>query len=145
MILQIKNNGAEIVSTTYWDSDHAKHGLFYLTINSGAFRVLVPDCRFEMLADIINTQYVVITRGPCPSISASDAYEIMFEDESNSPYAIHISAKQCDRTPTSADVNKKFICSVWHRSGKAYQWDCYYRTAKKLPCMKPYTKGRLII
>jgi hypothetical protein len=38
-----ENNGPEIVTTDYWGSPLEKRGFYHLSINAGAFRLLVPD------------------------------------------------------------------------------------------------------
>ena len=41
-MLKIENNGPEIISPNYWDSDYAKKGYVYLSVNAGAFRLRGP-------------------------------------------------------------------------------------------------------
>ncbi|MDX9788933.1 MAG: hypothetical protein RBT11_19320 [Desulfobacterales bacterium] len=39
-LIQISNDGPEILSTNYWETEHAKKGFLYMSINAGAFRLL---------------------------------------------------------------------------------------------------------
>lgn len=134
--IQIQNNGPEIKSTNYWDLEHAKKGYFFLSINAGVFRLLIPDSQFEQIIEMMKAECVIISRGPWPEQEKADALEIMFEDKSDSPYAIWIVPEQCDRLPLDSDVGKQKIFSAWTRSGKAFEIPCYYRRVKQLPWMK---------
>jgi hypothetical protein len=42
-ILAIPNHGPLIVASNYWQSGIAARGLLYLSVNGGAFRLLVPE------------------------------------------------------------------------------------------------------
>lgn len=42
-MITISNDGQKIVSTNYWDTEHAKRGFLYLSWNAGAGRLLLPD------------------------------------------------------------------------------------------------------
>jgi hypothetical protein len=43
--MRIENDGPSIVATDYWTSDHGKAGAVFLSINAGAFRLLVRRLR----------------------------------------------------------------------------------------------------
>jgi len=42
MITTIENDGPDIVTTNYWTTEHEQRGLFYVSINAGTCRLLVP-------------------------------------------------------------------------------------------------------
>ena len=63
-MLEIRNQGQAILSTNYWDSDHAKAGYFYLSWNAGAGRLLVPDSQKATLREMKGAREVIISRGP---------------------------------------------------------------------------------
>src|ERR1700744_5802447 len=42
-MITIANDGQNLITTNYWDSEYAKMGLIYLTWNAGAARLLLPD------------------------------------------------------------------------------------------------------
>lgn len=137
-LLMIGNDGQKIKSTNYWDSEPAARGYVFLTINAGAYRMLLPDSQFEMLIEMRKAQYVVISRGAWPLQNRADALEIMFEDNSDSPFALHIVPDMCDRMPGNKDVDKKRPFFVWTRSGQALELPCYFRQVQRLPWLKEY-------
>ena len=63
-MIQIENNGPEISSTNYFDSEHAQKGYFFLSTNAGCVRLLVPDIRRSDIAEFKTAKYVVLSRGP---------------------------------------------------------------------------------
>lgn len=144
-LITIKNNGPDIESTNYWDTEHAARGFVYLTVNAGAYRLLLPELYLSALVDMMQAKYVVISRGPWPDKGKADALEIMFEDDSDSPYAIHIVPEQCDRLPGNQDTNKERPFTVWARDGetgakKALELPCWFRMVKRIPLMKGYKR-----
>lgn len=67
MILQISNANRQIVSTNFWQTDYDSRGLAYLSINAGAFRLLLPRRLEETIADMATGKIAVISmpRNPC--------------------------------------------------------------------------------
>lgn len=142
-MIQIQNNDAEIVYTNYWDSQHAARGFFFLSINVGTFRLLVPDSMISEIAEWKRAEEVIISRGPWPEKMKADAIEILFEDYSDSPYAIHMLSDQVDRMPADTDRDRKgqpprWKFSAWTSNGKVLDFPCRYRIVKKIPCLKAW-------
>ena len=48
----VSNNGADLIDTNYWETDYALHGYYYLSINAGALRLLVPDIHVNDLKEL---------------------------------------------------------------------------------------------
>jgi|SRR4030042_65454 hypothetical protein len=138
--LTVENDGQAIVSTNYWQSDYAKRGFFYLTINAGAFRLLVPPSREGELADMLTASEVIVSRGPWPEHGKHDALELLFEDYSDSPYSLHITSDQVDRMPADADRHKTFVFAVWVQTGKVKEMPGRYRKVKYVPWLEPWIK-----
>lgn len=92
--IQILNEGQVVKHTNYWDHSLALAGYFYLSWNAGAARLLVPDIQKTMLREIRKAKEVIISRGP---LQGRDGLELLFEDNSNAPYAIHIVSEMSDR------------------------------------------------
>lgn len=141
--IEIKNEGQDIVSTNYWETEHARRGLYYLSINAGVFRLLVPDAQVAEVADWLSAHEVIISRGPWPDAGKSDALEILFEDDSESPYVIHLSGEQIDRMPLDTDSDHKgnpprWKFSAWTQKGKVMELPCRYRLVKELPFLKKW-------
>lgn len=94
-MIQIINDGPAITSTTYWQSDHARHGLVYASFNAGTLRLLLPEPARWMLADMAIGQRVSIA----PSIREPGCWDVVFENGTTAPFAITLDARQFDRTP----------------------------------------------
>ncbi|WP_155806679.1 hypothetical protein [Mariprofundus ferrooxydans] len=136
--LIIANNGVNISYTNYFDIEQGKAVYVYLSCNAGAIRLLLPDLQMNLLNKIQSTEHVVISRGAYPSIGKHDFIEIMFEDYTGSPYAIHTEVSQCDFLPANRDSGREFEFSIWTASGKQRTLPCFLRLVKKLPCLKPF-------
>lgn len=139
-MITVSNNGQEIVSTNHFDSKYAKNGFLYVTINAGAVRLLVPDLIISQIAEFKTANEVIISRGPFPGQNLSDAYEILFEDNTNEPYSLHLHPDLFDRALGNKDTNKQINFTVWTRSGKHLELPCYFRMVNNLPYLKPYKK-----
>lgn len=140
--IHVENNGPDIIDTNYYDTPNAAAGYFYLSINAGAFRLLVPDSQVVLIDEFRTGKEVIVSRGPWPDQGRSDALELLFEDNSSSPYALHLVVEQCDRLPAYKDVGKKWVFSVWTRTGKVLGLPAYFRNVKQIPWLKPYTGKR---
>jgi hypothetical protein len=142
MQLIIENNRQEIIKTNFWETDMAKKGGLFLSSNAGAFRLLVPFQHFREVAEFKSAKDVILTRGFWPE-SGGEGMEILFDDESDSPYSIHLSHAQLDRWPSKSDIGKEFTFTVWifktpaHTPFCAYKSKCLFRITKKLPYLKP--------
>ncbi len=108
-MIQITNDGPAITSTTYWQSDHARHGLVYASFNAGTLRLLVPTPAHWMLAEMATGQRVSIES----SIREPGCWDVVFEDGTTEPFAVTLDARQFDRTPTAGDCP----VTVWSEDG----------------------------
>jgi hypothetical protein len=145
-VLRIDNHGPLIVATNYWDTDHAVAGKLYLSCNGGAFRLLVPPAEESLLAEIRTATAVIVSRGPWPEGGQADAIELLFEDGSQSPYAIHLSVLAVDRLPADIDQGQPWLFTAWTsprrgRPHKAYERPAWYRVVNLLPCLQPYERS----
>lgn len=131
-MIKIENKGKDIVSTNYFDSEAAKAGAFYLTWNSGAGRLLVPDSMLGHVEEMRHAKMVVITAG---NYQGGNMLEIMFDDATHAPYVIMIVAGASDRQPSDADIGKLFDFTVWTRDGKQLDFKAGYRKVDVLPCL----------
>jgi hypothetical protein len=137
-LLQIENDGPDIRATNYWDSEHAERGYFYLSLNSGCVRLLVPDAKVAEIQEFRTAKYAILSRGPWPEMGRDDALELLFEDFSDSPYALQLSIEQCDMLP---DGKGSWTLAVWSRAGKQYECELKYRHVDQIPCLKPWEEG----
>jgi hypothetical protein len=137
--LQIKNHGQAIVASNYWDSELANDGNAFLSVNAGAFRLMLPDNQLAALADMRTGKLVIISRGPWPAQQRDDAIEVLFDDDSDSPFAIHIGTEQIDRLPLDANVGQQVTCTVWTRGPNlALSLPARYRRSERLPDLRPW-------
>ncbi len=57
--LVVGNNGPDIRSTNYWQSEYAKGGIVFLSMNAGAFCLLLPPALESTLADMRTAKEVM--------------------------------------------------------------------------------------
>lgn len=136
-LIEFRNNGQEILQTNYWKTEHAKKGLVYLSWNAGAARLLVPKKIKSMLKEIKDSKYVIISRGNWAEYDR-DGIEILFEDNSDSPYCLHITTDQTDRLLPETDQGGGFVVAIWTEEGKKYQFKGKYREVDVIPFAQPW-------
>src|ERR1017187_6217579 len=112
-LLLISNRGQLVADTNYWDSEHAKNGFFYLSWNAGAGRLLVPDSQKAAIREMRTAkEHVVISSGlwmePDKNIGRA-MLELLFDDNSDAPYSLFLSAVQTDRTLPDSDQGSEFF------------------------------------
>jgi hypothetical protein len=139
-IIHIENHGPLIRSTNYWSSELAAAGYFYLSPNSGTFRLLVPRAHREAVAEIRTAKNIVLTLG-LHSAYGREMWELLFDDRTPSPYVLYLSPEQWERHPASTDFGLGFEFTAWEdRRGtphKIISRPAWLRRAA-LPCLKPW-------
>jgi hypothetical protein len=140
-MFNLENNGPEIVSTNYWLTEHAQRGYVFLSINAGAYRLLVPNKLVSHLPDMLSAKEVIVSRGPLPEYGKHDALEILFEDHSEWPFVMHMGTEQIDRMPADCDRKRSFDFLIWTPEGKMKEMPGRYRKVNRLPCGKPWRKS----
>ena len=137
-MIEIQNDGPFVVSTSYWQTEHARRGLLYVSVNAGAFRLLVPERLASEAPEMCRgAEYVIVTRG---KYQGRDALEILFEDGSDSPYTIHVDARQVDRLPAPSDEGRtdlRLLVYV-HPGMLVCELPARYRRVAGLPHLKPW-------
>lgn len=134
-ILEIINNGPDLLRTNFFDSEYAENGYYYLSTYAGCVRLLIPGNQKGPLKELKDVSYVILFRGPCVQRGVSDAIELLFEDFSDSSYAIHMTIQQCDMLP---DGEGEWILALWVRSGKKMEFPLKYRKVDETPCLKSW-------
>jgi hypothetical protein len=51
MRIYVNNKEQQIIETNYFESEYARIGAMFISINAGAFRLLVPPIHESMIAD----------------------------------------------------------------------------------------------
>ena len=138
-MLYVKNNGPLIEETNYWESPPAIEGKLWLTGNAGTFRLLLPSSWEDNLPEMTrNVSHVVVSRSEYLS-TLGFALEILFEDGSESPYSIHLSAGQILPMPAKSDARRRFRFAIYVNQGGTrcvYQTDAYFQVVPRLPWLK---------
>jgi len=136
-LITFGNDGQKIVSTNYWESEHARRGFCYLSWNAGAARLLVPDSQRAAINEMRTGKEIIISRGVLQP-QGRDALELLFEDYTDSPYSIHIVTEQCDRLLPETDQGGGFVVSIWTRKGLEFERPGKYRVVGVLPCLEAW-------
>ena len=134
----ITNDGPLLTSTNYWDIEHARAGLCYLTWNAGAARLLIPDSLLDELPAMKVCSYVIVSRGPWPAQGDRDGVELLFEDHGDEPFSLCLSSEQTDRLLPATDHNAHFALTGWTRTGQAFAHAGRYRVVAQVPCLEPW-------
>jgi hypothetical protein len=142
-LLRIENDGPLVANTNFWSTAAAKAGKFFLSINAGAFRLLVPSQHQGALREMRSAHTVVVSRGPWPAQRLADALELLFDDGSEDPFSLHLSPEACDRLLPDTDSAREWTCSVWvhlvgERCRQALTKPAYYRRVRHLPDLRPW-------
>lgn len=139
-LFTIENAGQKIKETNYWDQPAAQAGKVYFSINAGCIRMLLPDNMHHLIQEFKTGKKVIISRGPWPAEGRDDAFEILFDDYSDNPVALHVRVEQWDFLPKKKSVGSKWQFSIWTRQRCVLQKKCYYRTVDQIPHLKPWGK-----
>lgn len=82
---------------------------------------------------------VIVSRGPWPEHGNREALELLFEDDSDAPFCLHLVAEQTDRLLPDTDQGGGFIIAAWTRGGLKQRWPGRYRRVDQLPCLQPWS------
>ena len=138
--VQTSNAGPEVIASTYWTSALARAGKIYASVNAGAIRILLPDSfADELPREIAAASLAVISVGPWPARGLATAIEIMWEDGTESPYALHLSPESFDLVPAAPDSGG-WTVTTWdlHRGTprKRTQHASLWRRVPFIPCLQ---------
>lgn len=141
-MLTIENHGPLILRTNYWELPEAAAGKLLVSLNAGAFRVLLPPTLEAWIAEMATAKEVLISRGPWPAENQPDGFEVLFDDRTSYPFALHLSVESFDRLPTDADQAGQWVLTVWtqsrrNRPHRALERPCWYRRVPRIPWLKP--------
>jgi len=134
-----ENDGQSIVSSNYWGSEMEAAGYYYVSPNAGAFRLLVPEGRKgeANIEEMRTAKEVVVSRGPWPAQGKADAFEVLFDDFSQEPFALWFGPESFERLPAASDAGGTFLATVWTRGPtKVLDLPAYYRIVPSLPWLK---------
>lgn len=136
-LLKIENNGQEIISTDYFDSEYAKKGYFYLSINAGAFRLLIPPSWERDIDDMKTGKMAIVSFG---MEKGTERIEVMFDDSTECPYCISLGMEQIDRKPPKEESSRIMTLIAYsYDLNKEFEMKCGFRYVPTLPYYKPWT------
>jgi hypothetical protein len=142
--LFIANRGDAIADTNFWRSEYAQHGLFFISVNAGAFRLLVPPSWGPAIPDMRKgAKHMVISILPPEQWRDGKwVIEMMIEDGSDCPWSCQLSPAQVDRVPADTDKSQQWTASVWEgqrgQPVKRLERPAYLRIVSSLPCLQPF-------
>lgn len=135
-MIRVENHGPLLRATNFWDSELARAGKFFVSVNAGAIRVLLPPAQYRLLADMRTARECVLSRGP------RDEVEILFDDDSDSPFALHLTPASFDLLPAAPEPGREWVLTVWtDKDGephKALERVCHWRRVKRIPCLEAW-------
>jgi len=141
-VIEIANQGPLITATNYWDSELARAGKLFVSVNAGAVRVLLPSAMHAALADMGTAKEGILSRGPWPAERREEAVELLFDDGTDAPFALHLSPESFDLLPAEPEVSREWVCSVWiakdGRPHKSLERVCHWRRVERIPWLKPW-------
>lgn len=144
-LLRVDNHGPLVTATNFWDTDLARNGKVFASVNAGAIRVLLPPQLYPLIAEMRTGRECVLSRGPWPEAGHADAVEIMWDDGSRSPFALHLTPESFDLLPAEPEPGREWTCTVWTakdgRPHKALERRCHWRRVERLPWLKPWGGG----
>jgi hypothetical protein len=136
--VMVENNETELVASNYWETEYAINGLFYLSINAGAFRLMVPKSGEHLISEFKTGEYCIISKGPSIMPGHPFMIELLFEDHTSTPYFLVLGSGHVDKNPASTDAGRKFKLSIWTKGcKKVLEIDAYYRVVDRIPYLKP--------
>lgn len=141
-ILQVESHGPLITKTNFWESPFAKRGEILVHPSAGAFRLLIPESRETELVEMMTARECLVSRGPWPAQGLDDGMEILFDDRTDDPYALHLEIRSFFTVPADADIAIPWVLSAWTRPRrgkphKAFERPCWYRRVPSIPWLKP--------
>lgn len=102
----IENDGQNIIFSTYWHNELAENGLFYLSSNAGAVRLLIPGSQELYIPEMKTGKYVEINIGL--DSKGRERCEIVFIDGTPAPFFLSLEMHQMDKMPISKEFGKQF-------------------------------------
>jgi hypothetical protein len=142
MMIEIHNHGPLVLRSNYWQTDVAAAGKYYVSVNAGAVRLLVPNSQREVLNDMRAARQIVLSRGPWLAMNLPEAVELLFDDGTESPFALHLSPESFDLLPAEPPPGREWILSVWidkkGKPHKAIERPCHWRRVPRIPWLRPW-------
>lgn len=138
-----ENHGPLILSSTYWGSGYEEGGKVFCSVNAGAIRLLVPRSNRTLIEEARKASVVILSRGPWPATGRSEGIEVLLEDGSDSPHALHLTPASFDVLPAEPPEGREWVFTLWDlkkgKPHKAVERRCLWRRVPEIPWLKPWT------
>ncbi|MDR2837762.1 MAG: hypothetical protein LBV49_04215 [Azonexus sp.] len=119
-MIEIANDGPNIVHTNFWSFDFARRGVCYLSYNAKVWRLLVPSGAEFWLTEMRTGNHVTIE--PSKLEPNRGKIDVVFEDGSVSPFCLSLDPLiQVDRLLTP---DHECQLAVWTESGRQMLLPC---------------------
>ena len=142
--LSVENDGPRIVASNYWATEHAAAGAFLVSSNAGTFRLLIPKSKEAAINDMRAAKGIAVTRGPCPEMGLADAFEVLFDDQTDDPLALVLTPEAFQAVPVAENARSRWFFAGWTlRKGHPhceFTKPCRYRIACKIPDPRPWDR-----
>lgn len=135
--LIIRNAGADILQASYFGSKLEGAGVVFVSCNAGCVRLMIPRTHNEIIHDMEAAKLVILTRGV---FCGRPGLEILFEDESEDPYVIHVTSDSGMVFPGDP-FDRHWDFAVWQwrngRPQKILSRPTAWRQGTSLPDLRP--------
>lgn len=140
-VIVTSNHGSLITASTFWGSEYDRASKLFISCNAGAIRIMLPSQHRTLVNEMRGSKYAICSRGPWPEMRAAEAVELLFEDGSDSPFCLHLTAESFDLLPAEPEAGREWTLTVWTddkgKPHKALERPCHWRRVPKIPCLKP--------
>jgi len=80
----------------------------------------------------------IISLGRWREHGERDALEILFDDGSDNPFALHFGLEQTDRLLPQTEHGRSLIFTAWTQEGEQLRLPARYRVVVEIPCLQPW-------
>lgn len=122
----------------YFASDWDKNGFLYVCVRPEVFCLLVPEALAGIVDDVDGTKFVIVSSGYWAE-QKRNGIEILFEDLSDTPYALHLIAEQADPIPKQDAGKKDLTFQIITKDGTKKELPARYRVVGEIPYLQPWT------
>lgn len=132
------NDNNEIIETNFFNTTFHEQGLCYLYNYEGCFHFFIPKKHEDKIEEMKTGKYAVLTMGYHTELKKIMA-EIMFEDNTSTPWSFWISQCQMNCEIDSSFNNKRMKLKCYSQKGKVFEWDIFIRCVDQyqLPYLQP--------
>src|SRR5262249_50192974 len=130
-----ENDGADVVSSSYWGSECDRAGEAYCSVSAGCVRVLLPTGS-GLAKELPGAQYAILSRGPWPDAGLAEGVEVLFEDHSNNPFVLHLPATSFDVLPGEPAAGQRRRGAWGPGPPRAAPLPCHWRRVPRIPWLQ---------